>query len=339
MTDAGFSIDPDSKPYTHLEFRNDPHEFQFAIISDNSGSSRKGVLAAGLQMANLLQPEFVVGLGDLVEGYTAPEGHAATEETYRTWWAEIDEYIEQLEMPFFFLPGNHDLNNPPSVKVWRERHGGTREYYHFRYRDTLFLMVSTEDPPKDTDALFANEPEQAQLLDDAYHAVKAAAAEGASAERLMELAEPIEEYFGTINISDEQVDYFGRVLAENSDARWVFVMMHAPAWWSPTGDDRDPANFARIEELLADFDYTVFAAHTHTYDYTERHGRDYITTAMTGALNVPRLGAIDHFVWVTMTRDGPKIANVLLNGILDKQGPVEGDLTVSHGMHQPRPRD
>jgi hypothetical protein len=45
---------------------------------------------------------------------------------------------------------------------------------------------------------------------------------------------------------------------------------------------------------------------------------------MTGALNVPRYGAIDHMVWVTMTKDGPKIANLLLNGILDKKGPVEG---------------
>ena len=28
---------------------------------------------------------------------------------------------------------------------------------------------------------------------------------------------------------------------------------------------------------------------------------------------------------VTMTSDGPKIANLMLNGILDKHGPVEGD--------------
>ena len=90
-----------------------------------------------------------------------------------------------------------------------------------------------------------------------------------------------------------------------------------------------------IEALLADRPYTVFAAHTHKYFYNERHGRDYITTAMTGAMNIPRLGAIDHIVWVTMTHHGPKIANLLLNGILDKHGPTEGDPTTELGMYHP----
>ena len=334
-TDAGFTIDQHSKPYTHLEFKNDPSEFQFAILSDNSGSGRPGVLAAGLRMINLLQPEFVVSLGDLVEGYMTPDGQTATEDTYRHWWAEIDRHLTELEMPFFFLPGNHDINNPPSVAVWRERHGGERQYYHFRYQDTLFLMVSTEDPPKDTDALRDDDPARAELIDQAYSDVKAAVAERAPLARILGHLEPIEDFCGSINISDAQVDYFGDVLADNADVRWTFVMMHSPAWWTASGFPQDPGNFAKIEDLLADRPYTVFAAHTHLYNHIERNGRDYITTAMTGAMNVPRLGAIDHVVWVTMTKDGPKIANVLLNGVLDKHGPVDGDLTVEHGMHHP----
>ena len=42
-----FRIDEDSKPYTHLNFKNDPDEFQFAIISDNAGGVRPGVLQDG----------------------------------------------------------------------------------------------------------------------------------------------------------------------------------------------------------------------------------------------------------------------------------------------------
>ncbi len=335
MSTDTFRIDPHSKPYTHLEFKNDPDEFQFAIISDNAGSGREGVLAAGMKMVNLLQPEFVVGLGDLVEGYMTPDGRTADEEMYRSWWAEIDENLQALEMPFFFLPGNHDLNNPPSERVWQERYGGDRAYYHFRYKDTLFLMVDTEDPPKDTDGLRDRDPAQAELIDHAYAQIKAAIAERAPIEKILELLTPIEEFCGTINISDAQVDYFRQVLADNSDVRWTFVMMHSPAWWTASGFPQDPRNFAPIEQALADRDYTVFAAHTHMYDHSVRNGRDYITTAMTGAMNVPRLGAIDHFVWVTMTKDGPKIANILLNGVLDKNGPVDGDLTVEHGMYEP----
>ena len=288
---------------------------------------------------NRLQPEFVVSLSDLVEGYNAPSGGPADESAYRDWWSEIDEHLAQLEMPFFFIPGNHDVNNPASVTVWRERFGGDREYYHFRYKDVLFLMLSTEDPPKDTDALLENDPEHAKVLGRAYRAMKEAIAEGAGPDQVLALLEPIEEYLGTVNISEEQVDYFRGVLEANADVRWTFVMMHAPAWITPMGEERDPANFAEIEALLADRPYTVFAAHTHKYFYNERYGRDYITTAMTGAMNMPRHGAIDHVVWITMTDHGPKISNLLLNGILDKHGPVEGDHTVEFGMYHPPAAD
>lgn len=83
--DAPFRIDPDSKPFNHLRFKNDPEEFQFAVLADNAGGPRPGVVGAGLRMLDLLQPEFVVNLGDLVEGYMRPEDHTpATVETYRT---------------------------------------------------------------------------------------------------------------------------------------------------------------------------------------------------------------------------------------------------------------
>ena len=218
-------------------------------------------------------------------------------------------------------------------QVWEERNGA--RYYHFVYKDVLFLLLSTEDPPKDTDALLETDPEYAAEIDQAYNAAKKAAHEGAPLDHIIELLTPVEEFAGKINISDEQVDYFRTVLADNQDVRWTFVLMHSPAWWTQTGYEIDPGNFTVIEKELSDRDYTVFAAHTHLYRHHERHGRDYITAAMTGALQVPQLGAIDHVIWVTMTKTGPKIANLLLNGILDKHGPVPGDHTTEFGMYQP----
>jgi 3',5'-cyclic AMP phosphodiesterase CpdA len=334
---ADFYIEEGYQPYTHLHFKNDPAEFQFAIISDNSGSARSGVFAKAMEMVNLLQPEFVACLGDLVEGYSYPDGRNADEALYRQWWAELDQDLAQLEMPFFFLPGNHDLNNPASLKVWHERHGGRREYYHFIYKNVLFLMINTEDPPKDPVTLEKSDPERYKLIGEAYAAVKQAIAEGADAAKILKLVEPIEEWNGGINISDAQIAYFKDVLAANSDVRWTFCLMHSPAWRTAAGFEQDPGSFAQIEALLANRPYSVFAAHTHLYNYTERNGRDYITTAMTGAMNIPRLGAIDHLVWITMTRQGPKIANLMLNGILDKHGPVAGDGTETTGMYRPGP--
>ncbi len=235
-----FRIDQHSRPYTHLGFKNDPEHFQFALVSDNSGGGRPGVLQAASRLLNELQPEFVVNLGDLVEGYNDPGGFPASVETYRTWWREIDAALAPLETPFFFVPGNHDLNNPASLEVWRERLGGTRDYYHFRYQDVLFLVVNTEDPPKDTDHVIENDPEQAAILEASYHAVKDAIAASVDVETILAAAQPIEDFFGVINISDTQVDYFAEVLADNADVRWTFVLMHAPAWSTSDGLERDP---------------------------------------------------------------------------------------------------
>ena len=139
---GAFRIDERCKPYTHLNFKNDPDEFQFAIIPDNAGGTRPGVFAKIVEMTNLMQPEFAVQVGDLIEGYSDDE------DQIRAWWQEIDETLEQLEVPLFFLTGNHDFYSEASTKAWRERFGDERGYYHFRYKDVLFLMINTEDPPK-----------------------------------------------------------------------------------------------------------------------------------------------------------------------------------------------
>ena len=150
------------------------------------------------------------------------------------------------------------------------------------------------------------------------------------------MAEPIEEWLGEINISDDQVAYFKQVLDANPDVRWTFCFTHAPPHYTPTDAERDPGNFPKIEALLADRPYTVFSAHTHTYDYDQRNGRDYITTVTSGAMNVVRPGAIDHVVWVTMTDDGPKIVNLLMNGIMDKMGPPKDDSLEEIGLYRPK---
>ena len=333
-TSSEFYIDDDSKPYTHLDFKNDPEEFQFAIITDNAGAARPGVFAKAVEMVNWLQPEFVVNAGDLIEGYSEDEDQV------RAWWNEIDEFLAPLEMPFFFLPGNHDMFSDTAVKIWRERFGSERAYYHFVYKSVLFLMVNTEDPPKtvanlqrDDPELYgriaANYPKMEELQKKEHQTLE-------DGKMLLKLAEPVEDWLGQINISEAQVAYFKKVLEANPDVRWTFVVTHSPPHHSPTIGEKDPGNFPLIEALLVDRNYTVFSAHTHTYHYEQRNGRDYITTATSGAVNLPRPGAMDHVVWVTMTKDGPKIVNLLMNGIMDKKGPPKDDALEEIGLYRPR---
>lgn len=54
-----------AKPWTSQEFQNDPNEFQFAIIGDRTGGHNiQGTFKHAVDQLNLLQPEFVINVGE-----------------------------------------------------------------------------------------------------------------------------------------------------------------------------------------------------------------------------------------------------------------------------------
>lgn len=114
-------------------------------------------------------------------------------------------------------------------------------------------------------------------------------------------------------ISPEQIAMTRQALAENPSPRWTFVFIHRPLWEENT-DNR----FDQVEQLLQGRPYSVFAGHIHRYLKCERFGRDYYVLGTAGGANAfrgPDFGEIDHLTWVTMTSDGPVIANLELGGI------------------------
>ncbi len=248
----------DAHPYTHLNLRNNPDDFQFAIIADRTGGHRPGVYAEAVKKLNLLRPEFAISIGDMIEGYTDDEAELDRQ------WAEFDAMAGELEMPFFYVPGNHDISSDLTARKWRSLHG--RSYYHFRYRDVLFLCLNTEDGSR-------------------------------------------------CHIGDEQIEYFRRVLKKHRKVRWTLVFMHQPVW---TGESYE--NWRRVEVLLEGRPYTVFAGHIHAYSKLIRQGRNYYVFATTGGSGGDKTDLtgcrFDHVVWVTMTDKGPRLANLLLEGIL-----------------------
>ncbi len=127
-------------PWNHLRFNNGAGTFRFAIVTDRTGGARAGVFERAVEQLNILQPEFVVSVGDLIQGGT--EDLAKLDRQ----WQEFNGFIAKLHMPFFYVPGNHDIGNKVMDKTWRQRFG--RSYYHFVYQDVLFLLLNSEDPPK-----------------------------------------------------------------------------------------------------------------------------------------------------------------------------------------------
>jgi hypothetical protein len=265
-------------PWTNLNLNNDPKNFQFIIVTDRTGGNRPGVFVQGIEKINLLQPEFVVSVGDLIQGYTDDPLQVKKE------WDEFDEFVNRLEMPFFYVPGNHDITNKMMEEMWRERYGPL--YYYFVYRNVLFLCLNSEE------ALTAHR--------------------------------------STV-FTEEQVNFVKKTLEAHPEVRWTLIFYHKPIWLADEYEGYgkaayDTSRWGDIESLLKDRKYTVFAGHIHRYTHRIRQQREYITLATMGggsSLRGPDFGQFDHVMWVTMTDDGPIMANLMLDGIWDKDFTAE----------------
>jgi 3',5'-cyclic AMP phosphodiesterase CpdA len=247
-------------PWTHLRLNNDPSDFRFAIVSDRTGGHRAKIFSRAVDQLNMMQPEFVISVGDLIEGYTDDPNKVAAE------WREFQSYVTRLQMPFFFTPGNHDIANPYQRKQWEEKFGPL--YFHFVYRDTLFLLLNSNDPTGKED-----------------------------------------------RIAEQQIAWAKKVLDENNSVRWTVVVLHKPLW---ANLDVEKTGWLDVEKALGDRPYTVFAGHVHVFKKFVRNGRNYYQLATTGGASKMRgirYGEFDHITWVTMKKDGPVIANLLVDGI------------------------
>jgi hypothetical protein len=265
-------VDTPQKPWTRLDFCNNPDNFHFAIVADRNGGAHAGVFESAVDKLNLLKPEFVMSVGDFIAGYTTNEVVGASQ------WDEFQSIAARFEMPFFYLPGNHDNLNPVQHRLYEERFG--RSYYAFVYRNVLFMTLDSQDN-KDGSSL-----------------------------------------------SPKQVQWAIETLGKHPDVRWTLVFMHQPLWIYEEGDLRTArknvgearaCGFSPIQKVLASRPYTVFAGHFHEYTKFQRLGRNYYMLGTTGgdsALRGPGFGEFNHAVWVTMTPQGPVMANLTLDGIL-----------------------
>ena len=126
------------KPWSDKPLLDDPDRFQIAIMTDRTGGHRPGIWMKGVESVNLLRPQFVVSVGDLIEGYSTDRKRVEAE------WKEFLGFIDRMEMKFFFVAGNHDVSNPAMHDIWREHFGP--EWYSFDYKRVHFLCLSSEDP-------------------------------------------------------------------------------------------------------------------------------------------------------------------------------------------------
>jgi len=93
---------------------------RFVILGDRTGEAQPGVFEHVLKEVDAEHPDFVVTVGDLIQG-----GHDDTAEAE---WQAVDQILKPFKYPLYLAPGNHDIWSAASERLFREHSGHPPNY-------------------------------------------------------------------------------------------------------------------------------------------------------------------------------------------------------------------
>jgi len=269
--------------------------FFFVVFGDRTGGPPEGVavLKDAVRDVNLLEPDLVMTVGDLVNGY-----NQAGE-----WMEQMREYrgiMDHLLCPWFPVAGNHDIYWRPLDDAGMPRGQHEHDYemhfgplwYAFEHKNSWFIALYSDEGNPETGEKDFNKP---------------------AAQRM----------------SDEQLDWLKQTLEKAKDADHVFLFLHHPRWRKENyGDDWD-----RVHQVLVDAGNVtaVFAGHIHEMKYQEDDGIEYFALATVGggqAGLVPSTGWLHQYDIVTVRKDQIAVASYPVGAAMDPRELTE-DLTAS----------
>jgi len=113
--------------------------FDFVVTGDTHSNKQlvfqTDIIKGMIREWNILKPALVLEVGDLVLGGSA--------ENVPPQWDLFQKTIAECRAPYFAAPGNHDISDAASERLWLERMGPT--YYAFSYGNTRFIMLDSEE--------------------------------------------------------------------------------------------------------------------------------------------------------------------------------------------------
>ncbi len=262
----------------------DDDVFQFAIYGDRTGGDPSGlkVLRQAVEDTNLLNPDLVMTVGDLIQGYNRPP----------EWMREMREFrdiMDELNMQWFPVAGNHDI-------YWDFRDPQRPQGHHEENYEKNFgpLWYSFVHKQNGFIVLFSDEGD-------------------------LETGEKGFGDFRMQNMSPAQLAFLEQALARLRPCKKVFVFLHHPRW---LGNYRGSNwNEVHRRLVDAGNVAAVFAGHIHHMTYTGPvDGIEYYSLATTGghlSMENPELGYVHHFNVVTVRPDHFTVATVPVGAVMD----------------------
>ena len=122
--------------------------FKFIVIGDVQGQTEQ--TRKLVKEFNSLAPDFVVIVGDLIHGY---ENRA---ERVKKMWDDFDHSVEKLEVPLVTMPGNHDIWDDQSEKIYHRRYGKTT--FSFDHKGAHFIILNSEVRGPDQKPIVDSQP-------------------------------------------------------------------------------------------------------------------------------------------------------------------------------------
>lgn len=118
-----------SKPARRLQ----EYPLRFAVLGDRTGGHQPGIFPQIVTETGRMKPDFVLTVGDMIEGYGNDTLRIKQE------WEEYKSLLEPLTMPVYFTSGNHDIWDSTSLGLYRRYIG--EPYHSFSTKGIHFICL------------------------------------------------------------------------------------------------------------------------------------------------------------------------------------------------------